>query len=246
LFQTRFSEDNPWFIRKHFDGVAIFEGCPLITVDKGSVLIAQGTPVSEVYYIEEGRARISVLSNDGDEKTICILDKGNVIGDMVAINNKPSPINVIANTNLSLRRLHIDKFLKAILSDINHAKLWITDLCFDIEYLINHIKDISFRDSFNLVANYLYRLSENYGIDSIHGIKINMIFTHQEMADLIGCSRVTVSKIMTYLKDTNIIDRINGFIYIKDKAKLLELIQTGNSYSNIKGVTISPKIKNKI
>ena len=44
------------------------------------------------------------------------------------------------------------------------------------------------------------------------------------MADLLA-AQVTVSKIMTYLKDTNIIDRINGFIYIKDKAKLPNLFK---------------------
>ncbi len=228
MSQIRFGQDNPWFIKKHFDGVEIFRNSPLITVDKNSILITQGMPVFDVYYIEKGRARFSVLSDDGDEKTIYILDEGNIIGDVIAFNKTPSPINVIANTKLILRRLHIDSFLQAIFSDINHTRLWVSDLCYNIEYLINHIKDISFMDSYKLVVNYLYKLSENYGVETTHGIKINMAFTHQEMAELIGCSRVTVSKIMAYLKDINITDRIDGSFYIKDKARMLELIHPDN------------------
>jgi CRP-like cAMP-binding protein len=89
--------------------------------------------------------------------------------------------------------------------------------------LTQHIKDLSFLDALERVSNYLYGLSLEYGVNTEFGIMLNIIFTHQEMADLIGTCRVTVSKIMNYLKQNRIIDKVDGYIYIKDIEKLKRL-----------------------
>lgn len=217
------SSANPWFLKKHFDWKDVFKNAPLRTVPKGKTLIMQGINVNEVFYIQSGRIRFSVFNNQGVEKTIFILDEGNIFGDVLSYNRTPSPVFAITNTECVFRCLSFEEFLRAVLSDIKYARTWISNLSFTIEYLINHIKDISFFDSYKLVANYLYKLCLGYGIKTKNGFKINMTFTQQEMAELIGCTRVTVSKVMAHMKDTGLIDKIDNYVYIKDIKKLKDI-----------------------
>jgi CRP/FNR family cyclic AMP-dependent transcriptional regulator len=58
------------------------------------------------------------------------------------------------------------------------------------------------------------------------GIKINTKITHQLFADLMGCSRITVSKTMGVLLKKNIIVKDNGYFYITNMDGLKKMLNT--------------------
>lgn len=85
--------------------------------------------------------------------------------------------------------------------------------------------NMTFSDSIGKVADTLIRLYYQEGEEIIQGKKIKDKFTHEEIAKLIGCSRVTVTRALNKFRDENIIDIVNGEIVIKNIEKLEKYIR---------------------
>src|SRR2546423_8176985 len=60
-------------------------GRAIVEIPKKKTLFSQGDPGDSVYYIQKGRARLSVVSGTGKEATVAVLGPGNFVGaDCVA------------------------------------------------------------------------------------------------------------------------------------------------------------------
>lgn len=212
---------SPW-LNLHIP-YQIFENSPTKYFRKGSIILEQDVLNHYVYFILNGRVRISIFGEDGVEKTIQILAKGNIFGEISSIDKSPTMITAtaVADTRVAFQEVGI--FLSRISNSPTLSRIMIEKLCKSVINLTQHIKDLSFLDALERVSNYLYGLSLEYGVNTESGIMLNIVFTHQEMADLTGTCRVTVSKIMNYLKQNKIIDKIDGYVYIKDLESLKKL-----------------------
>jgi len=61
-----------------------------------------------------------------------------------------------------------------------------------------------------------YSLAEQYGRKLPNSTMIDLIITQQELADMIGSSRVMVIQALNVLKEANIIDRKKRYYILKD------------------------------
>ncbi|WP_171051851.1 Crp/Fnr family transcriptional regulator [Alteribacter natronophilus] len=222
--QSFFSQNfqSPWFHNDVNDWLDIFEKCPQISYRKNSVIYHQGEVNQYIYCIVEGRVRASLLDTDGQEKSIIILNKGSIFGESSAIEQIEAIVTTTTNTDSKISYIHRDQFLKTILNNTNLSKKLIFNLTSKLTSLKNHISEITFMNANERVITYLYKLSQQYGLETKVGRKVTIKFTHQEMADLSGTSRVTVSNIMRSLDKTGTITKINGYYYIKNISELLE------------------------
>lgn len=198
----------------------MFDGYPTVSFKKQSVIIEAGSLINRVFFIKKGKIKFSIITSEGNEKTMYILNKGGIFGDIPAIANHPFYLTATAITSCTLCYMEPQNFLNVILGNRAIAKEWISNQSEVIEYLVEHITDISFLHKESLLCKYIYRLSLNYGIQTEEGIKIQTKITHQLLADLIGCSRVTVSKIMSKFLKNNVIAKKNGYFYITDLDEL--------------------------
>ena len=64
--------------------------------------------------------------------------------------------------------------------------------------------------------NLLMRLSRQYGVKENDTIRIDIRLTHEEIANMIGTTRSTASKIIKELTKANVIYTKNKFIYVTD------------------------------
>jgi CRP-like cAMP-binding protein len=69
----------------------------------------------------------------------------------------------------------------------------------------SRVEDLVFRDVPARLAHLLSELSKTEGIADKQGIRLKVKLTHQEMANLIGCSRETVSTTMGQFRDDGLI-----------------------------------------
>ena len=78
----------------------------------------------------------------------------------------------------------------------------------------------SFLDLRARVAQALLSLSEQHGRPEAEGILLTIPFTHQEMADLLGVSRVAVSQCMGELARQGVLTKRKGLVLLRDIAAL--------------------------
>jgi CRP/FNR family cyclic AMP-dependent transcriptional regulator len=71
-------------------------------------------------------------------------------------------------------------------------------------------------DSKGRICGVLLEISAQYGNNVDNPAEIDYIYTHQELADATGCSRVTITNIMNELKDEGLIGYRGKKIFIAD------------------------------
>jgi len=88
----------------------------------------------------------------------------------------------------------------------------------------SRVEDLVFRDVPSRLAHLLSELSKTEGVADKQGIRLTVKLTHQEMANLIGCSRETVSTTMGQFRDDGLIQMDGRTITIVNEKGLSKLL----------------------
>jgi len=187
---------------------------------KNYTIVSTSTVVDRLYYILEGKVKYSLLDQEGNEKILAILGKGSLFGEGPLLANAPTNISAVATSGCKVCELTLEQVVKSITNCPELAIEIIKSMSYKIKILIDQVEDISFKCPLARIANLIYKLATNYGIDTEKGIKLQPNFTHQELANLVGCSRVSVSRALNTLKSEGLIDYSRCCIIVKQLEKL--------------------------
>ncbi|SMC26542.1 CRP/FNR family transcriptional regulator, anaerobic regulatory protein [Clostridium acidisoli DSM 12555] len=190
---------------------------------KGSVIFHEYDKGDAFFFVKSGKVKIFKTSFDGRDITLNILEEGSIFAEVTLFND----INYPA-TAMVLEESQIGMILN---KDIEKLILKNTSLALQIIKLLNKrlyksqstIKDMAFSDTFVRVTNVLIDLSSSHGIVTNNGIEINMNITRQDIADMVGTTRETVSRIIADLKRDGFIETNSKKIIIIDTENFKKL-----------------------
>lgn len=190
---------------------------------KGSVIFHEYDKGDAFFFVKSGKVKIFKTSFDGRDITLNILEEGSIFAEVTLFND----INYPA-TAMVLEESEIGMILN---KDIEKLILKNTSLALQIIKLLNKrlyksqstIKDMAFSDTFVRVTNVLIDLSSSHGIVTNNGIEINMNITRQDIADMVGTTRETVSRIIADLKRDGFIETNSKKIIIIDAENFKKL-----------------------
>lgn len=92
--------------------------------------------------------------------------------------------------------------------------------------LTSQIRELVFQDAEGRLASLLMRFIEDFGVEVKSGYLIDIVLTHQEIANLMGSSRVTVTKQLNQFIDEGIIKIHQRKIVVLDIEKLAGKIKS--------------------
>jgi CRP-like cAMP-binding protein len=218
-------EHSPWLKLEQFDWGEITSGIVPKLYKKGASIYQQQHYSDYIYIIKSGRVRLSIYSSNGEEKCLIIGDWGCVFGELSALDGYPNFANATAITDSYIYLVPKKRFLEEL--NKNH------DLCLKvikmqarkIRLLSSQVEELSFDDAYFRVVNALVYLVEQYGFKTENGHRIRLKFTHQEMANLTGSCRVTVTNIFRSLSRQNIVTKENGYVHVTDINKLYHYLE---------------------
>ena len=85
------------------------------------------------------------------------------------------------------------------------------------------IKELTFNDVFSRTASQLLKLAKDYGKKTEEGIVVNMRFSRQELAEMVGTTRETISRVISrFKKEKSVIE--DSDIIILNESKLQKWI----------------------
>lgn len=188
---------------------------------KGSVVFRQADPTQDVWYIKEGQVKLSVIRRDGSEKTLLVMGPRSTIGEAAVFDNDPFRTTATALTRSVLYSFNRGALEAVIRSQPEMALHFIESLSRKVRFLAYQIEDLVFLDAAGRVASVLLYLSEESEGARPGEIRI----THQELANLAGSNRVTVSNALGFLADHGIIEVGRERVSIKDLERLRVLVR---------------------
>ncbi len=206
-----------WFLKhiRLFDGISPSEMQEMekITrmeeVKKRQPLYLPGDPSRNVYLLKKGRVKIANTAPSGKEVTFDILEPGEVFGELDVLEDAPrsTSAETLDDTLICvIPRKDFDQYL-AMHPNVTFKLTKLIGL--RLKKIQSRVEDLVFRDVPARLAHLLSELSKTDGVADKPGIRLKVKLTHQEMANLIGCSRETVSATMGQFRDDGLI-RIDG------------------------------------
>lgn len=199
----------------------------LKTVDyrRGETLFLPGDSSDTVYFLHEGLIKIFRFNKTGKRLTLqLICRRGQPFGimalagqeehDLIAQAMLPSRLCIIAKDDLL-------RFVEA------HPKLYlkIAELLGSQKKKIEHkLADVVFLNVPARLAKLLLELAREFGKEYKAGKRIEMRFTHQELAELIGASREQVTKILNRFRKEKLLMRSQGRFTIRNENRLYQMI----------------------
>jgi len=193
-------------------------------VKKRQPLYLTGDPSLNVYLLKRGRVKIANTAPSGKEVTFDIVEPGEVFGELDVLEDAPRSTSAEALDDALIcliPRRDFDQYLA--MHPIVMFKL--TKLIgLRLKKIQSRVEDLVFRDVPARLAHLLSELSKTEGVADKQGIRLKVKLTHQEMANLIGCSRETVSTTMGQFRDDGLIQMDGRTITIVNEKGLSKLL----------------------
>lgn len=193
--------------------------------NEDTFIYQQNQEAKTIYIVQTGRVRITSYLRNGNEKQLYIAEKGCSFGE--------SDCFIGGHFNTSAVTIIKSQIYAIPFSELEEAARKNWQLMWNIAGVISRknnvlarqVLDQSFGQSYQRVVNVLLNLGREYGIEVPEGLKINIHFTHQDVANITNASRVTVNKIFHDLAADNIICRQNGRYILCDQEALVNSVE---------------------
>jgi CRP-like cAMP-binding protein len=163
---------------------------------KGATIVEEGTPGDYMYVIREGRVKVTKLSDDGREKILQMLGEGAFFGEMALLDQAPRSATVKTLSPVRLLALSRVDFLSVLRRSPDLSMAVIQELTRRLRETDEQASSLSFQRVKDRTRGLLRRSS----LPSEDGRRITQPLTHQQIADMIGTSRETVTRVVKELK----------------------------------------------
>jgi CRP-like cAMP-binding protein len=197
------SEFDPKTFLSTIDG-----GRKIAAFSKKQTIFVQGDPSDAVFYVQQGKVRLTVVSTVGKEATIGVLNEGDFFGEGCLTGQPLRLCAATAMTDCSVMR--IDK--KAMM-EVLHREHTFSDMF--VAYLLTRniryeadLVDQLFNSSEKRLARILLLLA-HFGKDGVHETPIPNI-SQETLAEMIGTTRSRVSFFMNRFRKLGFVDYHGG------------------------------------
>ena len=199
------------------------ERIQLREVRRREVVYLPGDPGNSMFIVNGGRIKISKVTRDGKALTLNYCGPSEVFGETCLIEGGPREEMAEAMENsmiTELERSDVERLLQS------HAQLGYQltrILAARRRELENKLETLVFRDVTSKLAELLLSLADEYGVEDSRGTMVALKITHQELANLIGSTRETVSLTLSQFKRKNLICTEGRKVIISDAESLRAL-----------------------
>lgn len=172
---------------------------------RGSTIFFEGDPGDSLLIIVSGAVKIYKAAEDGREKTLTILEKGDFFGEMGVFDGAPRSAAAEALSDCEVLIIDRSRFLDLLDATPGLA----TDVALALAERLRRANDdlerLAFRDARGRVIEALLQLSRAHGERTDRGVRLTLRLTHQELASYIGVTRETVTRLLAELQESRLV-----------------------------------------
>lgn len=170
------------------------------TFPRDNLIVLAEDEGDTLFIIVRGQVKVSIISEDGREVILAILGAGEFFGEMSLLDGKPRSATVIAIEDTELLTLRRQDFLRLLERVPELAVKVLAALTSRLRKADRKIESLALMDVSGRIASALLQVSEEMGVRTPRGIVIRNRPTHQELANMAGTTRETVSRVLKRLE----------------------------------------------
>jgi CRP/FNR family transcriptional regulator/CRP/FNR family cyclic AMP-dependent transcriptional regulator len=168
---------------------------------KNATVVEEGLPGDYMYVIREGRVKVTKASEDGREKIMNFLEAGAFFGDMALLGNETRSASVKTLEESLLLALSRRDFIDLLRQSPDLSLAVIEELANRLRETNEQARSLSFQGVEERTRSLFERIARPE--EAIGGGRlITPALTHQQIADMVGTSRETVTRAIKQLKES--------------------------------------------
>lgn len=193
---------------------------------RGAVVFHEGHAARGVYVLSSGRAKVSISSADGKKIIIRIATGGDVLGLYAGLTGRP-----FEATAEMVEGGRVDFISRQdLLNLLGRQQSFGMDLVemFSRQFsdFVDHTRMLALSESaLEKLARLIIRWGRDFGERTSEGTRVKIMLTQEEIAQIIGASRETVTRLFSVLKRDQIIRVKRDALWIRDSDALAHLAQ---------------------
>jgi CRP/FNR family cyclic AMP-dependent transcriptional regulator len=177
-----------------------------------------------MYIIVHGKVKIYQIGNQGKEMILSVHGAGEFFGEMSLIDGKTDPATVAAMEHSMIAIISRSDFYSLLHSQKKMMENLLEILCSRLRESWKKIQMLNFNYAAQRIKMLLLILSEDYGEKTQSGTTLRIKLIHQNVADMTGLTRETVTRVLDKWKKTGEI-RItkDKFIHLNQEFESIQL-----------------------
>ena len=184
------------------------EGASTELVERNKTIFFPGDPAERVYLIRRGAVRLSRVYESGEEITVALLRENSLFGVLSLLTGHRSDrfYHSVAFTRVEMVTAPASSVRQAIEADTSVGLLLLQGLSSRILQTETMIETLTHRDMSSRLVSFLLVLCRDFGIPSTQDITIDLRLSHQAIAEAIGSTRVTITRLLGDLRNSGLVE----------------------------------------
>ena len=194
------------------------KGCN--TFKKGQVIFNEGSFAHGIFCMNSGKVKIAQAGDEGKEQIVRFAKDGDILGYQTLLSGDKYSCSATAIDDASICFIPKNTFFNLIAKNANLSMEIMKLLAHDLEKAEHKITDLAQKPVRERMAEALLFLKETYGYENDNAT-INVILSREEIANMVGTTRETATRLLSEFKDDNIVELVGKKIKILNHQKLV-------------------------
>ena len=174
--------------------------CSIRKFPRGSPIYLPADQARAVCLVVSGRAKICSFSIDGKQAILAFIEPGEFFGELAILEAGQRDEYAEATEATTVVLIPVEQ-MQQLMAEYSDVSLGVTKL-FGLRRrrIERRLKYLLFRSNRERLVHLLLELVEQYGVRSAEGIELGIKLSHQDLANIIGSTRETVTVVLGELQ----------------------------------------------
>jgi CRP/FNR family transcriptional regulator, cyclic AMP receptor protein len=204
IFSIKMTQDNKyWYLRNHklFDqlNASDIEGLCIVSnmknAQKNDVIYFSESEVKKIFILKVGTVKICREDKSGKEIITEVLTQGDIFGHLNNSGNRYEYAKVLSD-QVKLCFFELPNFIHVLQNNPNLSLKFADTMNEKLVAFQQKYQDLVFKDVDTRVSDFFKRYAQHHGKSNGSVIEMEMLLTHQDIADYTASSRQSVTTII--------------------------------------------------
>jgi len=197
---------------------SIQEICKTRKYPKNSMIILEEEMGDVVFIVMSGTVKITRVNDEGKEVILAMLGSGEVFGEMAILDGESRSANALSQENCEVVTINREDFLNLLRTNNKVSLNLMTEFAIRLRKSDQQIEALSLDDAEHRIGVSILNLAEELGVIRQGIVTVENLPYQQDIANMAGTSRETVSRVMKTFEDRGLITKTGHKLSIPDYA----------------------------
>ena len=170
----------------------------------------------KLFIVKTGTVKITRVNDEGKEVILALLGAGDFFGEMAILDGNSRSANVLAQEKCELVTINKEDFLEMLKKNFQICMNLLEELAVRLRKSDQQIEALSLSDAEHRIGVSILNLAEDMGVIKNGEVTIESLPYQQDIANMAGTSRETVSRVLKVFEDRMLISKSGHTLKISD------------------------------